>query len=493
RVQYENQGGERWDEWICAFEDGRWARLVEQGDWARFGYFVDTTESVADRRTRLRSVWQDPQSVLESLGAGKVAAEGQFPFCFDPHAREGQSHSPLELRWSLSWEELGLGRAAAQTLPLGAQARLFGLSLTVVGQVTKRLQGTVTSAQWSEYALRTSDGNFAWLAESQGHYTFFTATAPFSAEATQFRRDERTFEFFAQYDCVITSVKGQLPDVSCAGQTFTVREFISPPQCFSHEQKVRPTGSNASADPSFLRGIYVPNQAVERAFGRPIPGPVGVGAAQPNPYVNLLREWLVVALVVAALWGGLRLRQGREFVLGRAEYTPLAQPKPAPDPWNPAPTIVPSALFVSRPFQLERGSNIVLRARSEGLKGFVELDGELIRDNGAEVIPVELSFEHYSGSDWEEGEVEAESRHSSPDGGTYVLRAQVNYEDDTFNPMQTAGPTLPLAFTLRQGSPSFAMFGALQLVLAVFPWLGYVLYAMFERRRRLDSGPPEVI
>ncbi|MGO9066054.1 MAG: DUF4178 domain-containing protein [Myxococcaceae bacterium] len=357
-------------------------------------------------------------------------------------------------------------------IPLGAKGTLLGESLEVLGYLVR---STVVDDQlysWEEFLLHGA-GGYRWLSVFNGHWLFLQPIAAGKVEAGATARsafyEHRSFRHFQGGEARYAQIQGEFYWEIRADDTVKTDDFVAPPWLLSVERT--PT------EVSWTRGQSVTGEEVWKAFKLPgvPPAVVGVGAAQPNPYLARLgATWKLAGIALAAL---LLLSAVLTARAPRQEVLALDVP------------LTPGDVTLSEPFELFGGPQAVeITAEAEVSQAWVGLDVALIEEGTgeSETVALELSsfFGVEDGESWSEGSRTGSAVIGSVQAGRYLLRVEPQIErgqgrvPDTAHLRVLRGVFLwtPLVFAL--------------VLLLAWPLVLLFRVTGFERRRWQESDHP---
>ena len=370
-----------------------------------------------------------------------------------------------------AFEVLGvLERRSRPPIPLGAKGTLLGENLEVLGFLVRCIQVDGEQYSWQEFLLH-GGGGYRWLTVYNGHWLFLhpIAAAKVALRGRSALCDGRAYKHFQGAQAQYLEIQGEFYWEIRAGDTVRTDDYVSPPFLLSQER--------TEQEASWSQGQSVKGDDVWKAFKLPAGPPpvVGVGQAQPNPYLERLgHSWKVAGLALLAL---LLLSAVTAARAPRQEVLALDVP------------LTPGDVTLSEPFELLGGPQAVeITAEASVSQAWVGLDVALIEDETGESETVAFELSHFFGV--EEGEAWSEgSRHGSAvigsvKDGRYVLRAEPQIERGN-------GQVPPTAH-LRVVRGVFLMTPLLVGLLLVAGWPIFLLWrsAAFERRRWQDSDHP---
>ena len=291
------------------------------------------------------------------------------------------------------------------TLPLiqlGTKGKLRGQTYQVIGFM-RRHEKDAPDDPWDEYLLFNPFLGYAWLVESQGHWTLYKPTKSAPADPDHAGEYDRsisflghTFHVFHRGQAVVEFVLGEFYWRVRVGDSARTLEAVCPPQTLTRERDA--TETNWSV------GEYVLPGEVTSAFNTgPLPKPVGVAPAQPGPDGDTTNIWLVWSVALLFL---LAIQMfGKTF-------------KPAHFVSSQELTVTPAGiadLEIAKLSNLSGSSHALIELLSNINQTWMTVNVRVVPDGSlaapTHVFEKELSF--YSGYDsdgenWSEGDQRAE-------------------------------------------------------------------------------------
>jgi DNA-directed RNA polymerase subunit RPC12/RpoP len=194
-------------------------------------------------------------------------------------------------------------------IPLGRKGRLQGIEWTCLALLVRSCTLEGIRYPWAEYLLWEPSEGFAWLVESNGHWSFlrpFSAAdalsnvaAPQILESSLLRTQRlffsgQHFKPFQSVPAVTEHVLGECYwEVTQGDRAFTA-DWICPPSGISLDKTEK--------EASFSLGEYVSHKQVQEAFGIEyhLPSPRGVAPTQPR-YQSSTPRWSLIYGALALL------------------------------------------------------------------------------------------------------------------------------------------------------------------------------------------------
>ncbi|MBL8383637.1 MAG: DUF4178 domain-containing protein [Burkholderiales bacterium] len=348
---------------------------------------------------------------------------------------------------------------APLALPLGSAGVLAGTRWQVIGHLRRASRDGFA---WDEYLLFEERAGFAWLIESDGHWTFArNADKPFKKIGTLAFRDGVSYEHFAHYLAEVRHVLGEFYWKVKVGDTVAVDDYIAPPAIASRELD--------AGEVTWSLGTYVEPAEIAAAFKPPaaLPARRGIAPNQPSPWTGVTpRLWkafaaFTLAGVVLQLWFALTTSEVRRETVRLAPGVENA--------------------MLSEPFRVDGAGSLALRADTDLDNAWAGLSVALVDPASGRVWRADQEIESWSGIDadgdrWSEGSASALVSFGRIPAGTY--RLQVEGEVD---PGQ--GRAVTAVLTLERGHASWFNWLLLQAGFLSVPGFGAWRARAFERRR----------
>ncbi|MEM7311067.1 MAG: DUF4178 domain-containing protein [Planctomycetota bacterium] len=363
------------------------------------------------------------------------------------------------------------GRAKS-ALPLGAEATLLGTRYRVLGCMERRVRSHGRWWPWREYALRTREGAYHWLVESDGHWLLgrpiqWTAVDQ-GGIGVAFERQR--FKHFTSGKAEVHWVVGEFHWRVARDDAARTKDYVHGTRMVSLELD--------DDERHATLGEHLPRKAVAAAFpGVRLPRRKGVGAAQPNPHQAGLVWGVFGLLAIAALLVRVLTTVGHENrVVLRESFGPTPRSNGQ------------EQVDFTEPFELTADpGNANVQLWVPGLEqGWVGLNGALVNMESGEVVTFAASAQHYSGTSggerWTEGNRIGEAWVGSIDAGTYRLRLASSGWDK--------GLGVPYQVTVRSQVPRAKYLVVVVLLLLAFPIVNTVISVLFERARWESSDHP---
>ena len=360
---------------------------------------------------------------------------------------------------------------ARSALPLGGRGRLLGTEYQVLGCMQRRVRVEGRNYPWREYALRTREGAYHWLVESDGHWMLGRPIqwTDIHHGTSVSRHDGESYKHFTGGKAKVHWVVGEFHWRVQKDDEVRAVDFVRGTRMLSTERDRDELHATLNQ--------HLPAAAVRKAFpGSKLPAQRGVGAVQPNPH-PIARTWLLFAAFAAVL---LVLRL---FVAGGHENREVLSGTFGPTPATAGEELV----TFSEPFELTANrANLHVRLSTSVSQGWVGLNGALVNMGSGEVITFATSAQRYSGvsggEKWSEGDGDGDAWLGPVDAGSYRLRLAATGWDN--------GRGSRYYVTVRSQVPRVLyLMLALGVLLAV-PLVTTGLGLLFERNRWQNSDHP---
>ncbi len=364
-----------------------------------------------------------------------------------------------------------LGKRTEPLIPLGSKGVLRGEAVEVLGYLRRFTEFAGTRYPWSEWQL-AGDKGYRYLSEYNGHFTWL---APIPAGAVvgdprdegSVRSGATRYAHYQTGNAHYEDIQGELSWQARVNSTVKVYDFVDAPHALSCEEE--------RAELNWSRGEHLDAKELWTALKLPgaPPLPVGVGMAQPNPWLSAR-----VAAARSSLAGFFLLVALGIFIgttLPRQRAVALDVP------------LINESVALSDEFELPEGSqSIELDASADLVNGWVGLDLALISPATGEARALELELSHFEGVDdgerWSEGSRAVRAVLGGVARGKYLLRVEVSLDKSS----ASALPKLAQV-TLTRGVFLWTPFLLALLALLPAPVVTTLLASSFERRRWAES------
>lgn len=351
-------------------------------------------------------------------------------------------------------------------IPLGAKGKLDSIEWELIGHVRRASSGGFS---WSEYLLFNPTEGYAWLSESDGHWSFLrNAGKPYKVIGLSAYYNGAEHEHFAHYTSEVQHVLGEFYWRIRAGDKADVDDYIAPPQIASREKTAR--------EVSWTAGRYLPVEELTRAFNIRTPMPVARGIApnQPSPHAGTLPllwkrfAWLSLAALIVQLWFALTTNAVLKDSLVLA---PRGE-----------------SVKTTAPFPVAGSGPLVVASSTTLNNSWAGLGLTLVEPASGKTWYAEQQIEYYTGYDedgsWSEGSRNGQVVFADVPAGTYQL--QVEGETDPFS-KESVG----VRFSVERGHASWLNWLLMQLLLLLLPLFAWWRARSFEVARWADSDHPK--
>ena len=320
---------------------------------------------------------------------------------------------------------------------------------------------------WSEYLLFNPEAGYAWLSESDGHWSLSrnVEQIPKVLGLSTYYKGE-SLEHFQQYTAEVVHVLGEFYWKVKVGDSVLVDDYIAPPRMLSREK--------TTGEVSWSQGTYLTQDEVVQAFKvkTRMPEPKGIAPNQPSPFAqtnpHLWKRFALFALIglVAQMWFA---------------FTTTAVLK---DSFTVTPQMESSK--TTEPFTI-KGNGPLLLDHSAGItNGWAGFGFTLVEPGSGKVWRAEQQLEYYEGYDdghWSEGSRSGQVVFAAVPPGTYQLEIEGEMAKDARQPVNTS-------LRLERGHASWLNWLLLQGLLLMLPLWGLWRVKAFETKRWADSDHP---
>ncbi len=321
---------------------------------------------------------------------------------------------------------------------------------------------------WSEYLLFNLQCGYAWLSESDGHWslTCNTGRAPKVLGLSAYSKGA-SFDHFQHYLAEVQHVLGEFYWKVQTGDMVEVDDYIAPPQLLSREKTTN--------EVSWSLGDYVTPAEVQQAFKlkMPLPEPRGIAPNQPSPHIA----------ANAVLWKRFALFAVLGFALQL--WFALTTATVFKDSFVVTPRI--ESAKTTEPFVIKGNGPLVLQNSTSVENTWAGFHYTLVEPASGKVWRAEQQVEHYSGYEdgesWSEGSRTGDVMFAGVPAGTYQL--QIEGETD-----QNARGSVGANLRLERGHASWLNWLLLQILLLLIPLWGWWRAKAFETKRWADSDHP---
>ena len=373
---------------------------------------------------------------------------------------------------------------------LGRRCTLFGVDYLTLGWMKREGQADGERFSWEEYLLYDEQSTgYRFLCCESGHWSFSTPLATGEVQLLDDRAlsQGKTYKLFARDPAWVASVLGEFFWSVRVGDVALCSDYVAPPEGLSLER--------TDEEVSWSHEVYLRPEEVWAAYGddEAVEPVEGIGALQPSPYKDGIRQSLAwSAMCLAAAVGLFLFFEAR--ALNRVlidEHYPQSRPEAlrtaSARAWPPpqAQQAPANTVDLSAPFDIEQGGrNLELAISSDVNQTWAAVSAVLINETTNEMIDLgDLESSQYSGVEggesWSEGSRTDSTFVSSVAPGRYLLRVESAWEPGKRPPA--------IRLTLTHGVPRLLHFFLVVLVLLCFP--AFILYrdARFESARWEES------
>ena len=356
-------------------------------------------------------------------------------------------------------------------IPIGSVGTLRGEEVTVLGYMRRGVFDDGRLWPWHEYLLRSENGAYRWLVESDGHWTIAGATSPAAVKTGGGRVHfgGNTYKHFSGGKAVVDTVLGEFYWQVKSGDAVSTADYINTKTSTLVSLERGPLAMAVS------EAGHISRSELEEIFpAARLPKPKGVGIIEPNP-VQMAPLWRSFAVLVLLLFGSciaVRVHHANELVFS-GQFGPTSA--------------------VSDTEQVEFSESFDIKANRANLKvtlgvpsvtqGYVALLGALVNEDSGEVIRFTASAQYYSGTSggerWHEGNRRGSALIGKVPAGRYRMRLAT----------RPYGKGAAQAFTIKAKSqvPRGLWFFLGLLALTAFPAVQSIRAGAFETRRWSNS------
>ncbi len=331
-------------------------------------------------------------------------------------------------------------------IPLGTVGKLNGQAYMAIGFLRRSVRFEGVKYFWEEYLLYDARLGFRWLVCSDSHWNFVEPLPPGSVNIrgkTAVWKGQ-DFKVFQKAAATVENVQGECYWKVAVGETVQASDFIRPPQMLSCEVTV--AEGDDEGEINWSVGTYLPAADVQKAFGLKAlsrPAPFSVAPNQPFLHKSIYLFWgLVLAASFALLLIVMVVNQTHKV------FEQTLQVEATNDPEKPQ-------VIFTEPFQLRGHQNVRVTVHAELNNAWLDVEGDLIQENGDLVQPFSAPVEFYSGVEdgesWTEGSKETTVYLSALPAGTYRLRLEI-IGDHAGGSRRNRGNRRRLRYRLRRRS-----------------------------------------
>ncbi|GAB2539592.1 DUF4178 domain-containing protein [Rufibacter soli] len=363
-------------------------------------------------------------------------------------------------------------------LPIGRKGRINGVLYAVVGFLVFKERNL--KYRWREYVLFNPVQGYAFLAESDGHWTFFRFISDFingnKHISSDIRYLDKNFKLYNKYRTTVTHASGEFFWQITEDEN-QYSEYVAAPYML--------TMSIGREEQSYMFGEHMEPELVQELFSLdgPMPYQIGVGGAEPFsqdfPFPKVRNLALVAAAVLLGIQVLLSVFHQNKVLLDKT-YLLTEEEGKGTLMALPGPTIdIESSLLGS--------TNLEVRLRAPVENSWFATGISLLNTKTGREYYVEVGVEFYNGVEggesWSEGSPDTDQILSAIPSGTYQVYLQPSRD------MQPFQSGVPDTFHLRlvQDVPIWSNFWISLLLLAAVPAVqGFREYS-FERSRWMSS------
>lgn len=271
-------------------------------------------------------------------------------------------------------------------LLVGKKGIFDGVEYEIINRLVKKFH---TIYYWREYTLKSKEGKYLYLSESDGHWILLEEITegfkPIRKDTTLIYNQIK-YDLFEKSNCNIVSAAGFF-DYSVPNSNVQITEYINPPNIISIEK-------NQNIDSVYF-GKHFSKTELKKAFGNSnFPSKIGVGAIQPFMlnFSNTAIIFCVVAIFILVTQIFFNQDRTQKQILSKtfsfAEYDKKD--------------------FVSESFSLNGGSApMTISLSSDVDNSWANAQIALINENTNEEISANKDIEYYrgytDGENWSEG------------------------------------------------------------------------------------------
>lgn len=371
-------------------------------------------------------------------------------------------------------------------LAIGARGKLRGVDVVVAGWLRRSCVVAGIQYPWDEIILYDPKAtSFSWLVRADGHWSIARAISSGEVATVMGGAEYRgkTYRIFSSVVGVVEEVLGEFPWAVTAGEAAEIAEYIAPPEGLSCERN--------ALEMSWSHVEHLDNEEIAKAFDVPDLAkerPIGVGPFQPWPFADAWRSmlpWMAGALTLTILLFFFFSLREEHSVLKHSFSTndvPLVEPAPEGESAPPPPTRLRT--YVSEPIALSGLRSIEVKVESNVDNAWAFVSGAIINEATGDASFFGIENAYYHGVDdgeaWKEGETEASTLLSSPSSGSYIVRADLEWD-----PLARQEPFVTLE--IREGGYSGGQFFC-ALCLVLSPLLLLWHRRRFEKARQEQSN-----
>ena len=226
--------------------------------------------------------------------------------------------------------------AKSARIPIGTTAQLPDGEYRVIGMMENSTKSYGQTYFWKDYLLYNHLTGYRWINESQDHFTLFEQL--YALPKSGFSRkvisepsnkyitvNKEKYLHFSTAEVTVERVVGEFYWRVKKGDKSRAFDYVKPPGIVS--------ASVGPDDITWTRGTYLSKGDLEQIFPTLdlYREPLGVGTAQPNPYVEVGKAirrpvWIALAIAIAMVASGLFLPSAQPDLAQGSIRMALANP-----------------------------------------------------------------------------------------------------------------------------------------------------------------------
>lgn len=357
-------------------------------------------------------------------------------------------------------------------IPLGSRGVLKGQEYQVLGLMQRRVKDEGKWYPWREYLLRTPEGAYHWLIETDGHWMLGRPIqhSAVTRKGGKALHGGEEFRHFTTGKAIVHWVVGEFYWQVQSGEESHARDYVKSGWMVSTE------GTDTELHAT-LSEYVTPDEIAAGFEGFKKPSVRGVGPIQPNPH-HARRGWLAFAIAIVLLI------IVRIVVAGGHENRVVFA-----GTFGPLPKVnTEEHVVFSDPFELTADEgNVVVRMSVPGVSnGWIGLNGALVNEESGAVTTFATQAQYYSGTDggerWTEGNRRGRTILGSVPAGRYRLRLAASGWED--------GLGRTYSVDVKSQVPRTLFFVLALLAVLVFPVVNSIVHIAFEKTRWANSDHP---
>lgn len=390
-------------------------------------------------------------------------------------------------------------------IAIGAKGKLDGVEWECLGFMRRSVQVDGINYPFTEYLLYDRYRGYAWLVESDGHWTFARPTLmlpknlgsgdPVSmAGQNTLVYKGKQYRHFQSAQAAVNYVAGEFYWQVRVGDRAMMHDYIAPPEMLSLEE--------SHGEQVWSESRYVEPMEVAQAFKlSQIRQPYKVGPCQPNPYHKLRQTaWMTFGAYLAA-----------SFILMVLSQM-LSANKVVYSKTGTATTDPTSLTLVTDKFEIPgRTSNVVVKTRASVNNRWAYFHCVLVNDDTDVALDFGSDVAYYSGSDsdgaWSEGSTTNEVTLPRVPKGNYYMLVEIESGTSSVsdmkpltgdkpppeaNPKRGAGPSFTYTLTVTRDVPTWGWFWIGLFAMTVVPIWYWLRSSSIETQRWTESDHPPV-